>query len=116
MAAGAIARWEGRATALCGLRMTGKCRCWLRGGQRAHSGWSRVMKKTWGGKYNRALRGTKLRPDAQWFRGRVVAELKPKRVWMAARAAKRAGRSHPALRQVRRYRKAGAWIVLKFGY
>ena len=89
---------------------------WLRGGQKAHSVWSSTMKRSWGGTYNRALRSSRYRPDAQWFRGRIVGELKPRAVWKAARVAQRAGRSHPALRQARNYRKAGAWVVLRFRY
>ncbi|MFC0298736.1 RHS repeat-associated core domain-containing protein [Geobacillus jurassicus] len=76
-------------------------------GRAAHQAWTKAMKRVVpGGKYDKPLRGTKKRPDLQFFRGRVVVELKPKGSWK---------RSY-VKRQLKNYKKAGAWIIIKASY
>ncbi|MEK5520917.1 DNRLRE domain-containing protein [Heyndrickxia sp. FSL W8-0423] len=76
-------------------------------GTAAHNAWTKAMKKVVpGGKYNKAIRGTKGRPDAQFLRGRLVLELSTRNQFKTKRK----------IQQIKKYKKAGAWIVLKVKY
>jgi len=75
-------------------------------GRAAHNAWDKAMKKVLpGGKYNKTLRGTKKRPDAQFLRGRVVLELKSKHT-----------RKSSYRKQLNNYKKAGAKVRIVLRY
>ncbi|WP_400242232.1 RHS repeat-associated core domain-containing protein [Niallia sp. JL1B1071] len=75
-------------------------------GRAAHNAWDKSMKKVVpGGKYNKTLRGTKKRPDAQFLNGRVVLELKSKYT-----------RSSTYKKQLNNYKKAGAKVRIVLRY
>jgi RHS repeat-associated protein len=75
-------------------------------GRAAHSAWDKAMKRVVpGGKYNKTLRGTKKRPDAQFLRGRVVVELKSRNT-----------RKSSYRKQMNNYKRAGAKIRIVLRY
>ncbi|OCA85770.1 Wall-associated protein [Bacillus sp. FJAT-27225] len=76
-------------------------------GTAAHNAWTKSMKRVVpGGKYNKSLRGTKKRPDAQFLRGRVVLELSTRKQF----------KTSSKIRQINNYKKAGAKVVIKVRY